>query len=204
MVAVKDILINDTIVLSDKIVELEAVVVRNFNRFKNEKKLGFDDYSNNGEFKLIPGNQLAVYIKNPIGKEGWIKEVIFKIKNFGKCKNSIRIRLIKPDINTMQPTYDILNESVLIDYKRMSKSNYIDLSSYKILIPKEGIFVVIEWLYPDNNCDKNSYTSISANLTVPENLVWLNFRDKIWGHSNRPRVSNGNYITPNIGLRVFY
>lgn len=195
---------DNEIILIDSVKELEEVILRDFRSFKLISNLGFASSSNKGEFKLTPGSQLAVYISNTNKREGWIKKITFSIKNFGKCKNSIRLRLLKPDDVTLFPSLDILNENIVIENSDLRRNNSIDVSNYKIIIPPTGVYIMIEWLYPNNGCDKESYTTIAANLETQENLVWLNFRDKKWGHANRPKLPNGNFITPNIGIEVAY
>ncbi len=204
IIAIQDLIPGDTIILSENIKQLNGVILRNLSTYTNEITLGFYDYSNNGSFQLIPGNQIAIYIANKKDKEAWIKGVSFKVKELGKYKNSMRVRVLKMDSIKFMPSIDILDEHVIIKSSELKKSNYIDLSAYKIFLPKEGIFIVLEWLYPDNDCDKKSYTSISSNLIVPDNIVWFNFRDKAWSKDFRPRLPNGNYNTPNIGLKVAY
>lgn len=204
LVAIHSFRSGDEIVLNDSIKQLVEVVVRNFNSFKKVLNLGYLSSSNRGEFKLIPGNQLAIFISNPNNREGWIKNVSFKIKDFGKCKNSLRIRLLNRNSITTNPTFDILHENIILLSNNLKKKNTVDISEYKVILPKDGIFVIIEWLFPDNKCDKNSYPSIAANLETETNEVWLNFRDKKWGHSNRPRLPNGNFMTPNIGIEVAF
>ncbi|HEV8080659.1 MAG TPA: hypothetical protein VGP43_08105 [Chitinophagaceae bacterium] len=204
LIAVKDWVNDDTIFLLNNVKQLQQIVIKNFKGFKNEINLGFFDYSNNGEFKLAPGNQIALFISNNTNKEGWIKGVSFKVKQFGKCKNSMRVRLIQKDTLQFIPSVDILDENIVINYHDLKKSNYIDLSSYKLTMPKEGIFVIFEWLNPELNCDMASYTSISATLSNPTNIVWFNYRDRVWNKIYRPRLPNGNYMTPNISLRVAY
>lgn len=204
VIAIKDFEFGDTITLSENIKQLNGVVLRNLSNYTNEATLGFYDYSNNGSFQLMPGNQIAIYIANKKDKEAWIKGVSFKVKDLGKCKNNMRIRVLKMDNVKFMPSFDILDENVIIKSNDLKKANYIDLSAYKIFLPKEGVFVVLEWLYPDHDCDKKSYTAISSNLTVPDNIIWFNFRDKAWSKDFRPRLPNGNYNTPNIGLKVTY
>jgi CarboxypepD_reg-like domain len=204
LLAVQTFRNNDTIRLVDKIQQLDEVVVRNFSGFTNEQTIGFKDRSTNGEFQLLPGNQLAVYMSNTNQREGWLKGIYFKVKKIGKCKNSMRIRIFNVSAAPFMPYVDLLHENVIIDNSNIRKKNFIDLSAYKIIFPKEGVFAVLEWLYPDKDCDKAAYTSISATLTVPQNLVWLNYRDRQWGHSNRPRLPNGNFMTPSISLQVAY
>ena len=114
------------------------------------------------------------------------------------------MRLLSIDTLTNEPLLDILNENYIIPNSDLSKKNYIDLSSRKIPMPKKGVFVILELLFPETNCNSKSFTTISATLTVNKNIVWLNFRDRKWGNSNRPRLPNGNFMTPNISLKVAY
>lgn len=204
VLAVKDLTPDQRISLTDSIKKLENIVIINFNKFKNSQIIGYLNYSENGEFQLSPGDQLATFIANSIHRQGWIKGVYFKVKNFGKCKNSIRLRLLSLDTTLSEPGLDILNENITLSTDVLKKTNYLDLSDYKLTLPENGVFVVIEWLYPDSDCDKKSYFSIGANLKIESNLVWLNFRDKSWGHSNRPRLPNGNFMTPNVALKIAY
>ncbi len=96
---------NDTIILYENIQQLNGIILRNLSNYKHEITLGFDNYSNNGEFKYGPGHQIALFIANKLEKEGWIKGVSFKVKQFGKCKNIIRIRLCLT--NHCRTTYSI-------------------------------------------------------------------------------------------------
>ena len=204
VVAIKDLKNNDTIFLTENIREMGNVVIRDIKNYQKEFTLGMNGYPNNGSFRLASGNQIATYIANDQDKEGWIKGVFFKVKDIGKCKNSIRLRLLQLDTIALKPSKDLLDQNILIKSFYLKKFNYIDLSSNKIFMPKEGLFILLEWVYPDMDCDKNSFTSIAANLSLPNNIVFLNFRDNTWKTSNRPRLPNGNYMTPNVGLKVAY
>jgi hypothetical protein len=204
LVAVKSLEKIDTIFLLDNIKVLEDVIVQNFGSFKKEQELGFINFPNNASFNLLPGGQLAIFIENLAKRQAWIKELSFKVKKNGSCKNSIRVRLLELDSLGIAPSFDLLNENVIINSSELKKVNHINLTNYKILLPADGVFVVLEWVASETNCDKNVFTSISANMSIPNNLVWLNFRDKLWGHNNRPRLPNGNYMTPNISIKVAY
>ena len=106
------------------------------------------------------------------------------------------------DTLNFKPSTDLLEETILIQSSDLKRTNYIDLSGYKIILPKEGVFIVLEWLYPDTICDKNANTTIAANLSLPKDIVAFNFRDREWRKGNRPRMDNGNFMTPNVWLRV--
>ena len=204
IIAVKDLKNGDSILLTNSIEQLPGIHLRNFLNYQRESELGFFHHSSNGAFQLIPGNQIAIYISNESNKEGWIKSVDFKIKDFGKCRNTFRVRILANDNQYFSPAADLLNENVIIESGTLKKTNHIDLSNYRIIMPPEGIFIVLEWIDAGNECEKNSFVSIAATLTVPDNIVWLNFRDRAWSKNHRPRLPNGNYMTPNIGLTVAY
>ena len=204
VMAVKELVGHDTIWLTENVQQLDAVVIENLAAYKQERNIGYTDYPKNGTFTMGPGDQLATYIPNQQDKEGWIKGVSFKVKTFGKCDNSMRVRVLQMDPLHFMPAEDLLAENVIVTPGDLKKSTYVDLSSYRLVMPKAGVFVVLEWIYPDRDCDQHSYTAIASNFVVQDNIVWFNFRDKAWSHDHRPRLPNGNYNTPNVGLRVAY
>ncbi len=202
--AVKGLEQNDTILLTRSEIALDEIIVGDVSKYHQEQMLGFAGYAENGEFKLQPGSQLALYVANEKGLAGYIKGVSFQLTHTGKCRNSLRLRLLQLDTITALPAADILTQNILIQTASLKKLNYVDLSRYKIMLPYQGIVVLIEWVFPDTQCDRNAYSTIAANLSVPNNLVWLNFRDGVWKKSNRPRLPNGNFMTPNVGVMVGY
>lgn len=204
LIGVSKLINNDTIYLEEQIKQLSEITVINFVKFKNEKDIGFLDYVSNASYSLHPGNQMAVFIENKIKKEGWLKAVSFKVKEKGTCKNSIRVRVLQLDPKDNEPSYDILNADIILNFNDLKRTNHIDISRFKILMPKEGVFVVLEWVGPEIYCDENSYTTISGNSKVASNLVWLNQRDRVWDHKDIPQLRNGNFMTPNISLKIAY
>lgn len=203
-IIIQHVLETDTVYLEDNAIQMDEIVIGDLSKYHREQTLGFSNYSDNGSFQLQPGSQLATYIENENGVGGYIKGISFRLKEFGKCRNSIRLRLLHLDTLTSLPASDILRTNILISSDALKKSNYVDLSRFKISLPYEGIVIVLEWLYPDTKCDRNSYTIVSANLSVPKRLVWLNYRDNTWRKSNLPSQTNGNFMTPNVGVRVGY
>ena len=204
LVSVKILEKNDTILLNENIKTLDEVIITNINTFRRPQDLGFINFKTNASFDLKPGAQIAVFIENKTKRIGWIEEVSFIAKAKGKCKCGIRIRFMKPDSTGEKPRTDLLNNNVIVNSDNLKKINIINLSNYKVLMPKNGVFVVLEWLYSDTDCDKKSFTNILGNMEIPKDLVWFNFRDKDWQHHYRPRLPNGNYMTPNIGIKVNY
>ncbi len=200
LLPVKNLTPGDTLFLEKRVHELNTVTIRDY---RQNVQLGFEGYPNNASFNFTPGGEVGLYIENTRKQEALIRSVSFRIKTKQAC-SSIRVRLMNVDIKNRLPGEDLLTENVIIGPADLKKDNRVDIEKYHLLLPNEGVFVVLEWVSAEGNCGKNVYTALAANQSIPNNLVWLNFRDKHWAHSNTPRLPNNNYMTPNIGLNVAY
>lgn len=203
VIAVKDIHDKDTIILRTKSNILSEVVVTTRRKTSANIELGFFNKRNNGSFILRPGAQIAVFIENKNKISGYIDAVMFKLKDIPKCSYSLRIRLLKPN-KIIFPEDDMLLENYIIESNTFKKKNYIDISNFNIAFPKEGIFVVLEWLDKSNNCHNPKMTILIANIDQSDNLVWFNYRDRIWTKRRNEPVINGNFMTPNFSLKISY
>src|SRR5450432_1378843 len=151
-IAVSKIKVNDTILLSESIKQLSEIVISRPGKYKSKVQLGFFNYTNNGEFKLGPGNEIALYIENTLDRPAIIVGIYFRLKQLGKCRNNLRVRLLSLDTLSSRPLLDILNENITILNSELKTRNYIDLSKEQIKMPRSGIFVVLELLYPETDC----------------------------------------------------
>ncbi|MBX2887646.1 MAG: carboxypeptidase-like regulatory domain-containing protein [Ferruginibacter sp.] len=204
LISVKTLLNSDTIFLSEYTKTLDEVIATNFNNLTDEEDLGFLHLKTNAFFDLKPGGQIAVFIEHKRKSTGWIKTVSFKAKTHGRYKCDIRVRLMEPNATDMSPGFDLLSENIIVAANHLKRTNNINLSKYKILMPKNGVFVALEWLCSTHACDENSCTNILGNMSVSTDLVWFNYRDRKWQHNFRPSMRNGNFTTPNIGIKVAY
>jgi hypothetical protein len=98
--------------------------------------------------KLIqrPGTQQAVYMKNAVGKVGYIKTVFFYLGN-DMFDAPFRIRIYESENGL--PGKDLLNKSVEFAAKKKNAWNELDISSYSLLVPDDGFFVSVEWIAND-------------------------------------------------------
>lgn len=204
LIPVNTLLNSDTIFLREFTKTLDEVIATNFTALSEEEDLGFLHFKTNAFFDLKPGGQIAVFMENKRGNTGWIKMVSFKAKTHRSNNCNIRVRLLEPNATEMKPGLDLLSDNLIVAANQLKRTNSINLSDYKILMPKKGVFVVLEWLCSNNACDENSCTNILGNMSVSTDLVWFNYRDKKWQHNFRPRMRNGNFMTPNIGIKVAY
>lgn len=200
LLVVKGLIRTDTIYLNKSAHQLAEVTIRSFGK---DEQLGFMGYNVNASFSFTAGCQIAVFIENKMKREALIKKVLFEMKQRGNYKSNMRIRLLKVNPINRSPGEDLLDENVMIAISDLKKNNTVDLSKYNLLLPVEGVFVVLEWVSPDVAVNPNNFTALAANMSSPVSLVWLNVRDRHWGHG-LPRSPNGNYMTPNIGLKVAY
>jgi len=203
-IPIKKVKNDDTIFLVEDIRALNEVLVRDWGIYNNESKLGYFTYSKHGAFMLDPGSEIGIFIENPKRKKALIKKVYFGVKDKGNSGTAMRVRLFAVNDSDGEPALDILNDNVIINSDKLEYRNYIDLSDYKLLMPANGIFVIIEFVSSPTTLKGNKKTSLSANLNIEKNLVWLNFRDRKWAHSRNPRSNEGFYMTPDIGLEVSY
>ena len=108
-------------------------------------------FENNAEVKSVPYiDKAIVYTKSIVNNA------------------TFKLRLFVPDENGC-PGEDLLIEPVIVHVKRGNKKNLIELLSYNIKIPKEGIFVAVEWLLTDNN-------RLKTQTYVKGDLLFEDFR----------------------------
>lgn len=77
---------------------------------------------------------------------------------------TIKIRLMRMDAYGC-PSEDLLVEPIIAEVKRGTKKNLIQVLKHNIKLPKNGIFVVVEWLMTENNQFK------PMNFLKGENMI---------------------------------
>lgn len=132
-----------TIVLKEKIIDLEEVKIipRQYTTTIlgiKDKKPGSMQYAN--VFNAKKGN----YFENKKNEIGWIKSVSYYIHPDGHPATPFRIRIYERDKNEM-PGKDLLNENLVVSAKKPGWHT-VDISDYNISFPKEGAFVMMEWI----------------------------------------------------------
>lgn len=90
-------------------------------------------FENNAEIKAVQYvDKVIVYTKSAVAA-ATIKIRFLRMNEYG-C-----------------PTNDLLIEPIITEVKRGNKKNLIQVLKYNIKIPKNGIFVAVEWLLTPNN-----------------------------------------------------
>jgi len=85
---------------------------------------------------------------------------IYCESHFGNKKSKVRLRIYEPDTLTNLPSKDLVNKEIIVVLKS-GKINEIDVKEYNIRVPKNGIYIGVEYLIIPEN--KYTYTLIDFN-----------------------------------------
>jgi len=92
------------------------------------------------------GAEYAVYIPNDLQTEALISEVVLNLKSRGRETPVFRIHLYAVDKETKQPGDDLLNQDLTGMITKSRNIKKFDLQKYNIVLPKDGVFVGVEWI----------------------------------------------------------
>ncbi|AWH73535.1 hypothetical protein DCS32_05005 [Dokdonia sp. Dokd-P16] len=185
--------INDTIYLNKKTEQLPEIILEST---KNDL-LGF---SNSKKTKYlgsqISGPILVQLISNPNQSQTIINKLIFNIRSSKRDSLYVRAHLFTIDSASMKPKIELLSKSIIKKLNKRKGNLEIDISGEKIIFPKDGVYIGLEWLGEDNEADFG-YTLVDNEL---EGLLVtsLLFKKKIW---TRLKLTDG-FTRASFGLEV--
>jgi hypothetical protein len=140
----------EKVVLKRIIFQLDEVVI--------SKKSGAVEVeigdSKNINLSYLSGAKPLIFAKrfnysNDFSKTPFIKNTIIFTKN--EIKNAtFKLRIFGVD-KEGGPGLDLLNEDIIVKVKKGKRENKIDLTTYNLLIPKNGIFIAFESMIIDSN-----------------------------------------------------
>jgi len=90
-------------------------------------------------------NKIGNIIENKKSLPGWVKSISFYIAEEGYPETPFRVRIYDIDKKRNCPGNDILNKNVIVSANKPGWFT-VDLTSYNIPFPKDGIFVMMEWI----------------------------------------------------------
>ncbi len=92
----------------------------------------------------IFGANKGNFLKNTRNEVGWIKSVSYYLHSNGYPTCPFRVRIYKKGIDNT-PGEDLLFENLIISAEKSGWFK-IDISEYGIPFPKEGAFIMMEWI----------------------------------------------------------
>jgi hypothetical protein len=205
---IKDLQKKANIYLESNTIQLNDVIVNPKKVRKKEMELGY--FVKKYSMLQVPSYAINIYATFiPFPKDG--ANVIMKSLRFSYClatRNSpLRVHILKVKDNG-EPGDDMINENIIFsNYKPnralSSSVAVIDISKYNILMPKNGVFIALEWI----NLDRTPVNSLkeaghngpyinSLKIRNSSNSKWVNLYNQFnW------RTMPDTY-TMAIGLKV--
>lgn len=156
---------NKIIKLKPIVYELEEVIVSNL---KNTRELEIGN-AEKSRGSHLSGNKPWIYGKlfeydTIYKKTPYLKEIIFYTNSEIKdAKIKLRIFHFKDSL----PSYDMIDEDLVVTVKKGNRKNVLDVSKYKINFPKTGIVIGMEWLI----IEENKYFEESKHYKSKEKFV---------------------------------
>jgi hypothetical protein len=92
---------------------------------------------------IFSGNK-GNFLENKKKETGWIKSVSYYLHEDGYPNAPFRVRIYEVDKKN-KPGKDLLKENLVVSAKKSGWFT-IDVSDYNIAFPKEGVFVMMEWI----------------------------------------------------------
>jgi hypothetical protein len=133
------------VLLSPKAQEIAEVVVRNR---KNTSQIVVGEY-HDSEISFSNGGASQIWAKHinypeEIKKHPFIKSIQFTTKSDVKAAK-LKLRFLATN-SAGKPSVDIVFDEIIVTVKKGTHKNKVNLESYNITIPKEGIFIGFEKL----------------------------------------------------------
>ena len=131
---------------------------------------------------------LALYYPNIGAQRKYVDKVtVFfqKNKNFKRPSSKFRLRIYGVDSKTKKPSIDLLRKSIVLETQTDKDYVSIDLKALNIKVPKEGIYVGLEWLFVPYNW----YTTTTIHPLTNKKIVEDRFAPTFGGVYNK----NQNY-----------
>ncbi len=163
---------------------------------------------------------VALYFPNVGAQKKYIDKLTVFLKkneNFNRESAKFRIRIYDVDENTKKPGKDLLRKSIVLEHQVEQDFVSLDVAAFNIEMPRNGIYVGLEWLFvPYNWYKETSRHPLTNKLIVEDRFAPTirgvyspnqNYRVMIYGMGEwtdfnvRSRNNNENFI-PAVSLKL--
>jgi hypothetical protein len=178
--------LKDTIYLLPVEKKLPNLNIYNWSAFNKNGSAGYSKRTAAIHYGLLPGGQYAIFIEGKTGVPCWIQSVNLKFQSTGNCNGKIRIRLLSKHPENGQPGEDLIDETEIFLISSISKNWTVNFKDQHLVIPEEGMYVVIDVLSAEDACmpKGESYgiegLSLFAAVAHRPDAGWRSFRDGRW------------------------
>lgn len=178
--------IPDTLYLLPLEKTLPNLTIYNWDSFNKSESTGYTKRKSNHLYNFLPGSQYAVFIPSKKGISCWVQSVNFKFQSTGSCNGRMRIRLLSRNPENGKPGEDLVDDPGIFPISKIPKNWVVDFKEQHVIIPEEGMYVLIEVLDAEDACmPKGGIYGIedlllSSAITDKPGAGWRSFRDGEW------------------------
>jgi hypothetical protein len=145
---------------------------------------------------------VAIYFANETATTKYLNKIKIPYRTDGKIVSKLSIHIYDLD-NDKKPNKELVEQKLMLSPKKEEGIMELDVSSYKIIMPKEGFYIGIEWISPDNapiradgtKFENDLYVFLNKNLN--KSLVYsksLFYTKNLWQkYDFVPYLCSGNY-----------
>lgn len=223
----KDTILKASDIFNSKLILLEETT------FELDEVVVTDDFSNSQVLNAIGSNKitsgfnssstpwiLALYFPNGDTTKKYVEKItVFFRNNMGQTLNSskFRLRLFNIDPINKTPNDDLVMKSLILEAKKGQEYVSIDLSQLQIKVPKEGMYIGLEWLFIPSNwykkIDKDEVTqkevledrfapTFGGIYTKDKNYKFMVYGMGEWNDFIVNSFSNQEKFIPAISLKI--
>ncbi len=163
---------------------------------------------------------LALYFPNMGAATKYLETITIFMRNEGKFKSGsskFRLRIYDVDSKTKKPNRDLTQKSIVLESNSDADFVSIDVASMGIKVPREGIYIGLEWLFLPSNWYVNSYEHAITKRNVSEDrfaptfaAVYQknqNFKTMVYGLGEWSDFAiksrgNGQNLVPAISIKI--
>ena len=140
-----------------------------------------------GMMQGYPGTQYALWVKNE-GQASVLKSVSYFIDALGFPSEPFRVHIYKALPGGKGPGEELLTEKIVVSAPRGGQWFTVDVSKYYLTLPKDGVFVAMEWLVAGESFVASNSTEeytpygqiLSPTYEFKDNLTWNYSIGKAW------------------------
>ena len=114
---------------------------------------------------------VALYFPNLGANKKYIDKLTVFLKkneNFNRESAKFRIRIYDVDGNTKKPGKDLLLKSIVLEHQVEKEFVSLNLTDFNIEMPRNGIYIGLEWLFVPNNWYKETIQNPLTNELMVE------------------------------------
>ncbi len=145
-------------------------------------------------------SEFALFIPNDDKQRAILNKVFFYVLREGKQRASFRIRIYQNQNG--KPGGDLLDESVIVHPKWWKRWKEFKIGQYNIVVPREGLFVAMEWLnLPESHYTESIKTKDGTLRTSACNGQVLGLTDEFKNCRWWSRVNGGAWFQMNCDVK---